>query len=132
MTVSLSPLLAQAARPSPPPATPDAVDNAFNALAPYLGQISFGGLAGFATGFALKKVGRVALVIFGLLFITLQLLAYFGVVEVNWLRIQSYADPLLRRDALQGFWNGLVGILTNNLPFAGAFIPGFLLGLRFG
>jgi uncharacterized membrane protein (Fun14 family) len=135
MIAAVTNLLAQAARPASPPSassTQGAVDSAFNALAPYLGQISFGGLAGFATGFALKKIGRVALVIFGLLFITLQALAYFGIVEVNWLRIQSFADPLLKRDALQGFWNGLVGILTNNLPFAGAFIPGFLLGLRFG
>ena len=104
----------------------------FDSLAPYLGQISFGGLAGFATGYALKKIGRVALVIFGLLFIALQALAYFKVIQIDWLRIQSYADPLLKRESLEGFFNSLVKILTNNLPFAGAFIPGFLLGLRFG
>ena len=127
-------LLAQSAKPAtPPPAsTPGAVDGAFNALAPYLGQISFGALAGFATGYALKKIGRVALVIFGLLFIAVQLLAYYGVVQVDWLRIQSYADPLLKRESLQGFFNSLVSILTNNVPFAGAFVPGFLRGLRFG
>lgn len=127
-------LLAQSAKPAtPPPAsTSGAVDGAFNALAPYLGQISFGALAGFATGYALKKIGRVALVIFGLLFIAVQLLAYYGVVQVDWLRIQSYADPLLKRESLQGFFNSLVSILTNNVPFAGAFVPGFLLGLRFG
>ncbi len=127
-------LLAQSAKPttSPPAASQGAIDGAFNALAPYLGQISFGALAGFATGYALKKVGRVALVIFGLLFIAVQLLAYYGVVQVDWLRIQSYADPLLKRESLQGFFNSLVAILTNNVPFAGAFVPGFLLGLRFG
>lgn len=129
-----SSLLAQSAKPTttPPASTGGAVDGAFNALAPYLGQISFGALAGFATGFALKKIGRVALVIFGLLFITVQLLAYYGVVQVDWLRIQSFADPLLKRESLQGFFNSLVSIFTNNVPFAGAFIPGFVLGLRFG
>ena len=127
-------LLAQNAKPpvTPPANAGGAIDGAFNALAPYLGQISFGALAGFATGYALKKVGRVALVIFGLLFIAVQLLAYYGVVQVDWLRIQSYADPLLKRESLQGFFNSLVSILTNNVPFAGAFVPGFLLGLRFG
>jgi len=126
--------LAQSAKPatSPPASTGSAIDGAFNALAPYLGQISFGALAGFATGYALKKIGRVALVIFGLLFIAVQLLAYYGVVQVDWLRIQSYANPLLKRESLQGFFNSLVSILTNNVPFAGAFIPGFLFGLRFG
>ena len=127
-------MLAQSAKPTTPPpaASQGAVDGVFNALAPYLGQISFGALAGFATGYALKKIGRVALVIFGLLFIAVQLLAYYGVVQVDWLRIQSYADPLLKRESLQGFFNSVVSILTNNVPFAGAFIPGFLLGLRFG
>jgi uncharacterized membrane protein (Fun14 family) len=107
-------------------------NNLFDSLAPYLGQISFGGLAGFATGYALKKIGRMALVIFGLLFIVIQLLAYLGVVRVDWLRIQQYADPLLSQNSIQSFFNGLTKILTNNVPFAGAFIPGFLLGLRFG
>jgi uncharacterized membrane protein (Fun14 family) len=107
-------------------------NNLFDSVAPYLGQISFGGLAGFATGYALKKIGRMALVIFGLLFIVIQLLAYLGVVRVDWLRIQQYADPLLSKNSIQSFFNGLIGILTNNVPFAGAFIPGFLLGLRFG
>jgi uncharacterized membrane protein (Fun14 family) len=97
-------------------AAQSATNNLFDSIAPYLGQISFGALAGFATGYALKKIGRTAIVIFGLLFITIQLLAYLGVVRVDW----------------QGFFNGLIGILTNNVPFAGAFIPGFLLGLRYG
>ena len=130
-----SSLLAQApkaAASSKAPAAPDAAAATFDALAPYLGQISFGGLAGFATGYALKKVGRVAIVIFGLLFIAVQLMAYFGVVKIDWLRIQSYADPLLKRESLEGFFNAIVRVLTNNVPFAGAFIPGFLLGLRFG
>ena len=107
-------------------------NNLFDSIAPYLGQISFGALAGFATGYALKKIGRTAIVIFGLLFIAIQLLAYTGVVRVDWLRIQQFADPLLSKNSLQGFFNGLIGILTNNVPFAGAFIPGFLLGLRYG
>jgi uncharacterized membrane protein (Fun14 family) len=128
--------LAQAQKASPPPASSTPAQNAgssvFDSLAPYLGQISFGGLAGFATGYALKKVGRVALVVFGLLFIAVQILAYYGVVQIDWLRIQSYADPLLKRESLEGSFNALLRVLTNNVPFAGAFIPGFILGLRFG
>jgi uncharacterized membrane protein (Fun14 family) len=104
----------------------------FDQITPYLGQISFGGLAGFAVGYALKKVGRVALVVFGLLFITLQGLAYAGFIEVHWLRIQQVANPVLERNSLQGIWNSLLAVLTQNIPFAGAFVPGVLLGLRFG
>ncbi|HWG85823.1 MAG TPA: FUN14 domain-containing protein [Deinococcales bacterium] len=101
-------------------------------ITPYLGQLSFGLIAGFAVGYALKKIGRLAALVLGLIFITTQLLAHFGLVQVDWLRIQQAADPLLNRDNLTQLWNGLISLLTNNVPFAAAFVPGLLLGLRFG
>ncbi|MEJ5337995.1 MAG: FUN14 domain-containing protein, partial [Thermus sp.] len=58
-------------------------------LTPYLGQITFGGLAGYAVGYALKKIGRLLAVGLGLLFIALQLLAQAGYVQVDWTRIQK-------------------------------------------
>ncbi len=112
--------------------TPQVGTQILDAAAPYLGQLSFGGLTGFATGFAMKKIGKIALFIFGIIFIMLQVLAYTGVIEINWLRIQQFAEPALQRPALENALNGIMGVLTNNLPFAGSFIPGFLLGLKFG
>ncbi len=61
-------------------------------------------------------------------FIALQLLAYYGFVEINWLRIQEGVDPFLRPESLQAWWEELVRVLTLNLPFAAAFIPGLLVG----
>jgi uncharacterized membrane protein (Fun14 family) len=101
-------------------------------ITPYLGQLSFGFIAGIAVGYALKKIGKIAAIILGLLFIAVQVLAYFGLVEVDWLRIQQAADPLLQKDNLQRMWDGLISLLTGNVPFAAAFIPGLLIGLRFG
>jgi uncharacterized membrane protein (Fun14 family) len=101
-------------------------------LAPVLGQLTFGALAGFAAGYALKKIGKLAAIVLGLLFIAVQLLAYYGLVEINWLQIQRSVDPLLRPESLEGLWRDLVGLLTLNLPFAAAFIPGLLVGLRRG
>lgn len=101
-------------------------------LAPVLGQLTFGALAGFAAGYALKKIGKVAAVALGLFFIAIQLLAFYGLVEINWLRIQESVDPLLRPESLQALWDDLLELLTLNLPFAGAFIPGLLVGLRRG
>lgn len=112
--------------------TPEVGSQILDAVAPYLGQISFGGLTGFATGYAMKKIGKVALFIFGTIFVLLQVLAYTGVIEINWLRIQQFAEPALQRPALESALNSVIGVLTNNLPFAGSFIPGFLLGLKFG
>ena len=101
-------------------------------LAPYLGQITFGGLAGYAVGYALKKVGRVLAVALGLLFIALQLLAQAGYVEVDWTRIQKDVEPLLQQPGLQSLWRRLVATLTYNLPFGASFVGGLLLGLRAG
>lgn len=101
-------------------------------LAPVLGQLTFGALAGFAAGYALKKIGKIAAVALGLFFIAIQLLAYYGLVEINWLQIQASVDPLLRPESLQALWDDVLELLTLNLPFAGAFIPGLLVGLRRG
>ena len=101
-------------------------------LAPILGQLTFGALAGFAAGYALKKIGKFAALTLGLFFLGVQLLAYYGLIEINWLQIQKGVDPLLRPESLQALWRSLVDLLTLNLPFAGAFIPGLLLGLQRG
>ena len=101
-------------------------------LAPILGQLTFGALAGFAAGYALKKIGKFAAITLGLFFLGVQLLAYYGLVEINWLQIQEGVDPLLRPESLQALWRSLVDLLTLNLPFAGAFVPGLLLGLQRG
>lgn len=100
-----------------------------DALRPLLPDLSVGGLLGFATGLALKKIGRVALVALGLLFIALQVLVYFGLVTVNWPRLQALSEPWLRQGGELGTrW--LMRALTANLPFAGAFTAGLWLGLR--
>ncbi|EYB67360.1 hypothetical protein DEIPH_ctg044orf0089 [Deinococcus phoenicis] len=99
------------------------------ALRPLLPDLSVGALLGFATGLALRKVGRAALVALGLLFVSVQVLAYFGFLTVNWPRVQALADPWLRQGGeVGGAWLGRV--LTANLPFAGAFTAGLLVGLR--
>lgn len=102
------------------------------AAQPYIGQITFGGLAGFVTGYALKKIGKVLAVVLGLGFILLQLLAYAGYVQIDWVRIQQSVQPLLSQDNLRTGWDQLVRLLTYNLPFAGGFTVGLLIGLRRG
>ncbi|HEX2865152.1 MAG TPA: FUN14 domain-containing protein [Deinococcales bacterium] len=101
-------------------------------LGPMAGQLGFGALAGFCSGYALKRIGRAVAFTLGLIFILLQVLASLGYIHVDWLRIQSAADPYLNPKGLDSLWKGLVGLLTTNLPFAAAFIPGLLFGLRRG
>lgn len=101
-------------------------------IAPYLQQISFGALAGFATGYALKKVGKVLAIVIGLLFVALQLLAFYGIIDINWGVVQGHVDPLLEPESLGSMWQRLLELLTYNITFAAAFVPGLLFGLRRG
>ena len=95
-------------------------------------QIAFGAVAGFVAGYAVKKVGKFVALALGLLFIVIQLLAWVGFLNVNWVIIQYQVDPILRADSLERTWQWLLGLLTYNIPFAAAFVPGFILGLRRG
>jgi uncharacterized membrane protein (Fun14 family) len=99
---------------------------------PYLQQLGFGGIAGFIVGYALKKIGKVVAIFLGILFVILQILAYYGFVSINWIEVQRSVDPLLETNRLQGLWQGLINILTYNFVAAAAFIPGLILGLRRG
>ncbi len=101
-------------------------------LSPYLGQLTFGGLAGYVTGYALKKVGRLLALLLGIFFLGLQLLAQAGYLQVDWTRIQKDVEPFLGQAGLQNLWERLLGLLTHNLPFGASFVGGFLLGLRAG
>jgi uncharacterized membrane protein (Fun14 family) len=101
-------------------------------FAPLLQQLSFGALAGFAAGYALKKVGKLAAIALGLLFIAVQILAYYGFVSVNWNQVQHVVDPLLEPESLNEFWQALVGILTYNITFAVVFVPALIYGLKRG
>lgn len=101
-------------------------------IQPYIGQITFGGVAGFATGYAIKTVGRWVAIFLGIIFIVVQVLASLGYLSVDWTRIQRDVEPYFQGDSLQSIWKNLVALLTNNLPFGGAFVVGLLLGLRRG
>ena len=101
-------------------------------VAPYLEQLSFGLIAGFAAGYALKKLGKVVVFALGLLFIAIQILAYYDFVAISWIEIENSVKPLLEADSITQMWQALVQLLTHNVTFAGAFVPGLLIGLRRG
>ena len=112
------------------PSLPGGAD--LETIAPFLEQIGFGAIAGFAAGYATKKVGKLVAIGLGLLFVALQLLAWGGFVTIDWVTVQDRVDPLLETDSLSAGWRWLLATLTYNVPFAAAFVPGFLVGLRRG
>lgn len=101
-------------------------------LTPYIGQLSFGGVLGFAAGYFVKKVGKMALFVVGGLFILLQVLAAYGFIQIDWLSIQQKADPLFKEENVRTATDQFMKLITANLPFTSAFVAGFALGFRAG
>lgn len=103
-------------------------------------HISYGFICGYSSGYALKKVGKVAGIVFGLGFITLQSLQYSGYIEIDHTQLKKDVERALDLDKngkLDGS-DGKVGldkvlqVLQYNVPGTGGFVAGFLGGLRSG
>jgi len=100
-------------------------------LGPILGTLGVGGLLGYGAGLAVKSVSRLLGCALGVVFILMQLLAYYGFAEWHWGAIaNTVSGP--GATAVHTVTGGLWKILTYNLPFTGGFAGGFYLALRRG
>lgn len=87
-----------------------------------------GGIAGWAVGFTLKKFAKLAAIVVGVAFVSIQYLAFKQYITIDWAKIkQSVPD-----ESIEKSWVSIMSILTYNLPFAGAFLVGFWMGFRKG
>jgi len=93
-----------------------------------VGTLGFGGIAGWSVGYTLKKVAKVVALIIGVVFIGIQVLAANHFIAIDWQKIQATVPDKSLQDAASAG----MGMLTYNLPFAGAFLLGFAAGFRSG
>jgi uncharacterized membrane protein (Fun14 family) len=98
-------------------------------LTPLLTQLGVGGVAGLCVGFALKKLGKIVAFIIGLAFIGLELLAYKGIININYDALQQWGAELIGQ---VGALEGVMTLIIANLPFAASFIVGFAIGVKIG
>uniref|UniRef100_A0A7S0F743 EF-hand domain-containing protein n=1 Tax=Craspedostauros australis TaxID=1486917 RepID=A0A7S0F743_9STRA len=118
----------------------DAVEAAIDKVKPLIAKVSFGGVMGFCSGYAMKKVGKAVAVTIGLGFFGLQSAAYLGYIDVNWNKIVSDAvkpldatgDGKVDAEDVKVYWKKLKSLLVNGLPNAGGFSVGFLYGVKQG
>ena len=104
----------------------------------------FGVLPGFCAGFALRKVGNIAVAGVGAVFFMFQAAAYQGYVTIHWDAIERDLNRLLDLNgdgalnsgdeaAAQEKLHEVVGMLTHNTSTAmGGFTVGFFAGWRTG
>lgn len=94
---------------------------------PAVKSTAIGGVIGYASGYALKKVGRIILLSLGSLLMILQYLQWEGVITINYRALESLLSSLLSRAVeLQDVILGA----SNLLGFG--FASGFALGLYKG
>ncbi|HEY9070776.1 MAG TPA: FUN14 domain-containing protein [Candidatus Ozemobacteraceae bacterium] len=94
----------------------------------FVTTLGFGGIAGWCVGFTLKKFAKMAALVVGMIFMSIQYLAYNNYVTVDWEKIRQTVPA----SGMEQLWAGLMSVFTYNLPFAGAFAAGLLMGFRRG
>ncbi|KAG0243997.1 hypothetical protein BGX31_010033 [Mortierella sp. GBA43] len=103
-------------------------------------ELSLGSAMGFCSGYLFKQLGKMFILVAGLGYVSLQLLANAGYIKVDWLLIEKRVNENLDldgdgkvtiKDAKYGF-DWVIDILTRNVQFKSTFAAGFYLGFRYG
>ncbi len=98
-------------------------------LTPLITQLGVGGIAGLCVGYALKKIGKLVAILVGVAFLGLELLAYKGIININYSALEEWAKGLIGQI---GEAEGILTLIIGNLPFASSFLVGLALGLKIG
>jgi len=96
-------------------------------LTPVVGYAAVGGVIGFASGYALKKGAKFAVLLLGLGFILLEYLQLKGAVTIDYDSLRALGMSLLGK--LSEIQHMLVSV---GIPIGASFIAGFSLGLYKG
>lgn len=101
-------------------------------------EIGGGGVLGFVTGYATKKIIKIIAVLIGAQLVLFKILETRGVIEVNWGSLYTGAGNMTAaasETSVSGnaSSNGiLVDSLLSALPAGGGFVTGALLGFKYG
>jgi len=98
-------------------------------LTPIIYQLGIGGFLGFFVGYAVKKLTKLIAALVGLMALLLIYLGYEGIITINY-------DKLIEKiQSLIGIVDQAPNVITpiiSSLPFAGSFLAGAALGMKFG
>lgn len=70
---------------------PDQVSEIIKANGPAMNQLGFGGVMGYCSGMAFRRVGRVVGVVIGVGFMGAQAAAASGYVDIDWNKVKDDA-----------------------------------------
>lgn len=95
---------------------------------PFFVKGGFSFFVGFSIGFALRAFFKVSAVAFGILFLILTALSYYGVIEIDWDKLNDWYDTLIAH--LRGQFSGMKEFLLGSLPSATLGATGLLVGFK--
>jgi uncharacterized membrane protein (Fun14 family) len=95
-------------------------------------QLGFGGIMGYCVGYFSKKVAKTMMLLVGLLFICIQILAYYQFVEPHWDKAAQAVEHGAKSGVFDHVFGSFMKLLVRNLPFGAAFIGGFWMGMKKG
>jgi uncharacterized membrane protein (Fun14 family) len=98
-------------------------------ITPLLTQLGVGGIAGLCVGYALKKMGKLLAILLGIAFLFLELLAYKGIININYSALEDWAKGMIGQ---AGAFEGVLTAIIANLPFSASFLVGFTIGFKMG
>ena len=91
-----------------------------------MSDVGVGGLVGFVTGYALKKLMKLAMAIIGAYVLSLFYLQQKGVITINTDKLFNLTGSITQQ--VVNLSQKVVGIL----PGTGAFVAGFYIGFKKG
>lgn len=97
-----------------------------------LAGLGFGGLSGAVVGYTAKKLTKMLAFLLGALFIVIQLLAYKGFIQVDWVAVQTTAEQAMQSEDGRSVARRAWDIVSANLPWGGGFVAGFAIGFKLG
>jgi uncharacterized membrane protein (Fun14 family) len=104
-------------------------------------SIGIGGFLGFLTGYAIKKIIKIIIVVAGLLVGIMYYLQYNGLIALNWAKFEATLGNAmtnfngfnLNTPFIPGISDQILDAISNSgIPLTGGFAAGFAFGLSKG
>ncbi len=102
--------------------------NGLGDWSPFFVKGGFSFFVGFSIGYALRAFFKVSAVAFGILFLILTALSYYGVIEIDWDKLSDWYDTLIAH--LRGQFSGMKEFLLGSLPSATLGATGLAIGFK--
>lgn len=93
-------------------------------------QIGLGILFGFIVGYVIKKIGKMLIVLLGLISVFLGYLVWKELVIINYEGIYATALRILEKAKITIIEFNFPSLIASYIPFVGSFIVGLVIALK--